>query len=231
VQARRLKVDFWVTGSAVPGMYNAGGDLHYFVECIRHNKREALRSYARACIDCIHAASRGFDTGAISIALVEGSALGGGFEAALAHHFVLAQRNVLMGFPEIAFNMFPGMGGYSLVARRGGMRLAEKMIMSGKSRDAEWYLEQGLVDRLFEPGEGLRATRTFIDVSKPKLNGYRAMLRARDRVLNINRSELMDITEDWVESAFTLPENDVAYMERLLVLQQRFMTGVKVKLS
>ncbi|MCK7230006.1 crotonase/enoyl-CoA hydratase family protein [Enterobacter asburiae] len=229
VQVRGLKVDFWVTGSAVPGMYNAGGDLRFFVDCIRHNKREALRAYARACIDCIHAASRGFDTGAISIALIEGSALGGGFEAALSHHFVLAQRNARMGFPEIAFNMFPGMGGYSLVYRRGGMKLAERMIMSGESHDAEWYQEQGLVDRLFEPGEGVRAARTFIDTSKPKLNGYRAMLRARDRVLNINRSELMDITEDWVESAFTLPENDVLYMERLLVLQQRFINGTKLK--
>jgi DSF synthase len=43
--------------------------------------------------------------------MVEGSALGGGFEAALAHHFVLAQRDARLGFPEIAFNLFPGMGG------------------------------------------------------------------------------------------------------------------------
>lgn len=35
-------------------------------------------AYARACVDCVHAASRGFDTGAISIAMIEGSALGGG---------------------------------------------------------------------------------------------------------------------------------------------------------
>ncbi len=68
-----------------------------------------------------------FDTGAVSIAMVEGSALGGGFEAALAHHFVLA-NNARMGFPEIAFNLFPGMGGYSLVARKAGMRLAEELI-------------------------------------------------------------------------------------------------------
>jgi DSF synthase len=87
-----------------------GGDLNFFVECIQNGRREALRAYARACVDCVHAASRGFDTGAISLAMVEGSALGGGFEAALAHHFVLAQRDARLGFPEIAFNLFPGMG-------------------------------------------------------------------------------------------------------------------------
>jgi len=225
VQQSGLVVDFWVTGSSVPGIYNTGGDLLFFIECIRNKRREALRAYARACIDCLHSASRGFGTGAVSIAMVEGSALGGGLEAALAHHFVFAQCNARMGFPEITFNMFPGMGGYSLVARRSGMKLAERMIMNGESHKAEWCKKYGLVDQVFAPGDGICMTRAFIDATIPKLNGVRAMLRGRDRVMNINRSELMDITEDWVESAFRLSGNDIAYMERLLILQQRFMAS------
>ncbi|MEX5382963.1 crotonase/enoyl-CoA hydratase family protein [Cronobacter muytjensii] len=221
VQDAGLKVDFWVTGSLVPGMYNTGGDLQFFVDCIRNGKREALRAYARACVDCVHAASRGFDCGAISLAMVEGSALGGGFEAALAHHFVLAQRDARMGFPEIAFNLFPGMGGYSLVTRRAGMRLAEELIYQGESHTAEWYHPQGLVDLLFEPGQGFVATRTFIDTLQPRLNGVRAMLRARQRVLRLSRNELMEITEDWVDAAFSLEPKDVGYMERLIQLQNR----------
>ncbi len=214
-------VDFWVTGSLVPDMYNTGGDLQFFVECIQNGRREALRAYARACVDCVHAASRGFDTGAITLAMVEGSALGGGFEAALAHHFVLAQRDARLGFPEIAFNLFPGMGGYSLVARRSGMKLAEELIYRGESHTAEWYEQHGLVDTLFEPGQGYVATRTFIDTLQPKMNGVRAMLRARTRVLQLPRSELMDITEDWVDAAFCLEPKDIAYMERLVMLQNR----------
>ncbi|AUA57354.1 Fatty acid oxidation complex subunit alpha [Achromobacter spanius] len=216
-----LPIDFWVTGSLVPQIYNVGGDLNFFAEAIRNGKREALRAYARACVDCVHAASRGFDTGAISLAMIEGTALGGGFEAALAHHFVLAQNNARMGFPEMAFNLFPGMGGYSLVARRSGMKLAEELISSGESHTAEWFHGKGLVDTLFEPGEAYRATRTFIDVMRPKLNGMRAMLRARQRVLNLSRSELMDITEDWVEAAFSIDPKDRAYMERLVLAQNR----------
>ncbi|CAB3726213.1 crotonase/enoyl-CoA hydratase family protein [Achromobacter piechaudii] len=216
-----LPIDFWVTGSLVPQIYNVGGDLNFFAEAIRTGKREALRAYARACVDCVHAASRGFDTGAISLAMIEGTALGGGFEAALAHHFVLAQNNARMGFPEMAFNLFPGMGGYSLVARRSGMKLAEDLISTGESHTAEWFHGKGLVDALFEPGEAYRATRTFIDVMRPKLNGMRAMLRARQRVLNLSRSELMDITEDWVEAAFSIDPKDRAYMERLVLAQNR----------
>lgn len=214
-------VDFWVTGSLVPEMYNTGGDLRFFVECIQNGRREALRAYARACVDCVHAASRGFDTGAITLAMVEGSALGGGFEAALAHHFVLAQRDARLGFPEIAFNLFPGMGGYSLVARRAGMKMAEELIYKGESHTAEWYAQYGLVDVLFESGHSYVSTRTFIDTLQPKLNGVRAMLRARQRVMQLPRSELMDITEDWVDAAFCLEPKDIAYMERLVMLQNR----------
>ena len=221
VRQSGFTVDFWVTGSLVPEMYNVGGDLQFCVEGLQNGRREALRAYARACVDCVHAASRGFDTGAISLAMVEGSALGGGFEAALAHHFVLAQRDARLGFPEIAFNLFPGMGGYSLVARRSGMKLAEELIYKGESHTAEWYEQHGLVDVLFEPGQSYVSARTFIDTLAPKLNGVRAMLRARARVLQLPRSELMDITEDWVDAAFCLEPKDIAYMERLVMLQNR----------
>lgn len=221
--ARRsgLPIDFWVTGSLVPSMFNAGGDLTFFVESIKNGQREALRAYARACVDCIHAAARGFDCGAVSIAMIEGSALGGGFEAALAHHFILAQNTARMGFPEIAFNMFPGMGGYSLVARRSGMRLAEELICEGEPHTAEWFEQRGLVDNVFQQGEGYQATRTFIDTLRPKLNGVKAMLKARQRVLQLTRAELMDITEDWVDFAFSIEPKDIAYMERLIQLQNR----------
>ncbi|MNY44643.1 enoyl-CoA hydratase [compost metagenome] len=49
----------------------------------------------------------------------------------------------------------------------------------------------------------------------------RAMLRARQRVLSLSRSELMDITEDWVEAAFSIDPKDRAYMERLVMAQNR----------
>ncbi|WP_133645818.1 crotonase/enoyl-CoA hydratase family protein [Paraburkholderia flava] len=226
-RASHLPIDFWVTGSLIPTMFNVGGDLDFFAETIRSGRRQTLMAYARACVDCVHAASRGFDTGAISIAMVEGTALGGGFEAALAHHFLLAQNDARMGFPEIAFNLFPGMGGYSLVARKSGMRLAEELIAAGESHTAEWHAGRGLVDHLFEPGDGYVATRTFIDSLRPKLNGIRAMVRARQRVLRVTRAELMEITEDWVESAFAIEEKDLAFMERLVVLQNRRTSSLR----
>lgn len=222
-----LKFDFWVTGSQVPAIFNVGGDLSFFVDAIRKGERDKLMAYARSCIDGVWEIYNGFGTGAITIAMVEGSALGGGFEAALSHHYVLAQKGARLGFPEIAFNLFPGMGGYSLVARKSNMRVAETLISTGESYSAEWHQERSLVDGVFEPGEALLATRTFIDVMRPKLNGVRAMLRARQRVLPLSRAELMEITEDWVHSAFTLEEKDIAFMERLVVLQDRRVSKLR----
>ncbi len=57
------------------------------------------------------------------------------------------------------------------------------------------------------------------------------MLRARQRVLELPRAELMDITEDWVEAAFCLQPRDVAYMERLVLLQNRHTTSALRKAS
>lgn len=220
-----LPIDFWVTGSTAPGVFNVGGDLSYFSQHIRAGDRAPLMAYARACIDIIYQAMTGFGVGAITIAMLEGTALGGGFEAALAHEFVLGQAGAKLGFPEIAFNLYPGMGAYSLVARKAHMRLAEQLISTGESFSSEWHHEKGLVDRVFEPGNGYIATRTFIDSMRPKLNGINAMLRTRRRVLPITKSELLDITEDWVESAFKLEEKDLAYMDRLVMLQNK--RGIK----
>lgn len=216
-----LPIDFWVTGSTVPNIFNVGGDLALFAAHIRSGKRELLLRYAQSCIEAVYDACTGFGTGAISIAMIEGTALGGGLEAALAHHFVLGQRDVEMGFPEIAFNLFPGMGAYSLVARKANMRLAEELISTGQSHSAEWFAGHGLVDDVFDRGDAFVATRTFIDVMRPRLNGIRAMIRTRGRVVPTTREELMAITEDWVNAAFQLEEKDLAYMERLVMLQNR----------
>jgi DSF synthase len=152
--------------------------------------------------------------------MVEGSALGGGFEAALAHHFYWRNAMLASVFRKLPLTCSRAWG-YSLVARRSGMKLAEELIYKGESHTAEWYAQHGLVDQLFEPGQSYLAVRTFIDTLQPRLNGVRAMLRARQRVMQLPRSELMDITEDWVDAAFCLQPKDVAYMERLVQLQNR----------
>ena len=61
-----------------------------------------------------------------TIALLEGDALGGGFESALSCDVVIAEKHVKAGFPEVLFNMFPGMGGLSFLSRRVGRKVVQR---------------------------------------------------------------------------------------------------------
>ena len=54
--------------------------------------------------------------------------MGGGFEAALAGDVVVAERQSSMGFPEVLFNMFPGMGGHTLLLQRLPSKRAEQLL-------------------------------------------------------------------------------------------------------
>jgi len=84
-----------------------------------------LLEYGRACIDNVYAWHSNFDLPLTTIALVQGDALGGGFESALSATVLVAEESARMGFPEILFNLFPGMGAYSLLSRKVGRRIAE----------------------------------------------------------------------------------------------------------
>jgi DSF synthase len=80
-----------------------------------------------------------------TVSLVQGECLGGGFEAALSSHVVIAERSARFGFPEIMFNLFPGMGAWHLVVRKAGMVVATDMILSGQIYTADQLQRRSLV--------------------------------------------------------------------------------------
>lgn len=226
VRSSGLPVDFWVTASSVPGVFNTGGDLDLFAHALRRGEHDTLRAYARSCVDCIDEAMHGFGTGALSLALVQGDALGGGFECALAHNFVIAEESARLGFPEVKFNLFPGMGAYPLVAQRSDAATAEHLISAGTLHPAPWHAERNLVDEVVAPGTGVAGVLAFLDGAAPRLNALRALVRSRHRVRPVPKSLLMEITEDWAEAAFAVGPAGLAYMERLVALQNRkFVPG------
>ena len=125
-----LPIRHFVVASRTPGIFNMGGDLGFFAECIRTSDRVALTRYARACIEVVYNNATSLDLPIVTIALVQGDALGGGFEAVLSCNVIVAEKNAKMGLPEILFNLFPGMGAYSLLARKLDAARAERMILS-----------------------------------------------------------------------------------------------------
>lgn len=213
--------DYFVVNSHVPGTFNLGGDLGLFADKIRAGDREALREYAYTCIKVVHTSHISFDVPVVTMALVQGDALGGGFECALSMDMIVAERSAKLGLPEIMFNLFPGMGAYSFLSRRLDAARAEKMILSGKIYTAEELHEMGIVDILAEDGEGENAVHEYIDRHAYRHNAYRAVFQTRKRVNPVTFDELRDVTDIWVEAAMGLTESDLRRMARLTAAQDR----------
>lgn len=214
-------VDYFIVASRMDYVFNYGGDLALFVLLIKSRDREALLHYARLCIDCIYARINNYDTDALTISLVQGDALGGGFETVLTSNVIIAEDSARMGFPEILFNLFPGMGCYSLLARRLGPKKAEELILSGKIYTAAELQEMGLIDVLVPAGQGERAVYDFMRQNGRRLNGMRAMYECRRHTFPVSYQELLNITEVWVDAALRLHDKDLKIMGRLVRSQLR----------
>lgn len=215
-------VNYYVTASRAPGIFNVGGDLALFSMLIKAGDRSALAQYAKLCIDNIFPRTRGFFSPTLTkIVLVQGDALGGGFECALASDVIVAEESAQMGLPEILFNLFPGMGACSLLARRIGIRAAEELILSGKVYSAAELHKMGVVDVLATDGQGETAVRNWIAKNGKRRNGLQAVHRARQFIHPITREELDGIVGLWVDAALRLGERDLRMMSRLVRAQMR----------
>jgi len=207
---------YLVLASDVEGVFNLGGDLNLFRSLIAEGDYDGLLDYAKACINVLYQNIVHLERNLTTISLVQGDALSGGFEAALSSNILIAERGCKMGLPEILFNLFPGMGAYSLLSRRVGSARAEKMILSGQLYSAEELYELGVVDILAEKGEGELALLDYIKRAERAPNGYRAMREVKDLGNSITYQELLDITTIWVEAALRLEKRDLRMMERLV---------------
>ena len=218
------KVHYYVAASRVPGVFNLGGDLALFMLLIRARDREALAHYARLCIDNIHGQIHHYQCPTLTtISLVQGDALGGGFEMALCGDVIVAEESAMLGLPEILFNLFPGMGAYSLLARRASPRIAEELILSGKVLPATRLHEMGIVDVLARDGEGEAAVQAWIAKNARRRSGYQAVMRVRQQVNPITREELDAVVDTWVDCALRLEDRDLRMMSRVVRAQMERM--------
>lgn len=118
------------------------------------------------------------------IAAVNGFALGGGLELALACDFILASKNAKLGLPECTLGLIPGFGGTVRLARRVGPALAKQWTYSGAMITAEEALRTQLVNAIYEPEQllpeasalaetlSLRSPQALMQIKKSILSTY-----------------------------------------------------------
>jgi len=210
------KYNYLVVGSDVEGIFNLGGDLELFSQYIDDRDRESLLSYALKCIDILYRNIYHFNLDLTTISLIQGDALGGGFEAALSSNIIIAEQGVKIGFPEVLFNLFPGMGAYSLLSRKIGFVAAEKMILSGEIFSSEQLHEMGVIDILAKKGEGEVAVYRYIKAANRAENTYKSMRKIKDICNPVSYQELTEIATLWADAALKLSPRDLRMMHRLI---------------
>ncbi len=93
-----------------------------------------------------------------TIAAINGFALGGGCELALACDLRIASSTAKLGQPEIYLGLIPGWGGTQRLARATTLGFAKELILTGRTVGADEAQDRGLVNAVFEPGELMEKT-------------------------------------------------------------------------
>jgi len=217
------RLDYLVWASRKPNIFNLGGDLGLFVELIETHDREGLHHYANSCVDICFRNAANLGLPIMTVALVQGDALGGGFESVLSNDLIVAERGAQFGFPEILFGLFPGMGAYTLLARRAGALEAERMIFSGRLYRASELHEMGIIDVLADNGQGEHALLEHVAGNRRRQGALKALYGIRQRFNPVTRAEMDDIARRWVETALALDEANIKKMRRLARAQKRLI--------
>ena len=214
-------IKYIVFGSYKPGVFSLGGDLALFTECIEAGDRDRLSKYMRLSIEVMYSIYTNMDIPITTISLIRGNALGAGFEGALSCDYMITEKDVQLGFPEVLFNMFPGMGAYSFLARKIDPVQVEKMILSGRIYTAQELHDMCLVDVVAENGYGEVEVENFIKKLEKSRNTRVAVLKMRNMINPVSFEEMLSIGEVWVESAMSLSTKELRTMQRLVRSQDR----------
>ena len=156
---------------------------------------------------------------ATTIALVQGRALGGGFEAALSADYLIAEEHSEFGFPEILFGLFPCTGGMSLLAHRVGVYEAERMMTDARIYSAAELKERGVIDEICPKGSGQLAVERFVENHRKHRSARLMLQRGRHRLAPLEYGELLTVVEEWAETAMNLEDAELNAMDMLVRLQ------------
>lgn len=138
--------DAWaciVTGAGEKA-FSAGNDLKYWAE---HGAKKASEEFAR-CKGGFGGITARFDCFKPMIAAVNGLAMGGGFEIALACDIIIAAENAVFSLPEPRVGLMPGAGGVHRLPRQIPYHLAMGMIMTSRRITAEEARQVGIVNEV-----------------------------------------------------------------------------------
>ena len=108
---------------------------------------------------------------------------------------MIFERHAQAGYPEVLFNLFPGMGAWHLTIGKGGFGIANDMILSGQIYTADQLHRAGLVDLVVDAGLGMPRLSKIVRSAHPRLRGILTALQARRLASPIAYESLQTVVE------------------------------------
>jgi enoyl-CoA hydratase len=200
-----------VVASRVAGFFAAGADVKHMAT-VDADGFAAYGDALRGALDRFVAAER------ISIAAIDGLALGGGLELALACTLRVGSERARFGLPEVKLGLIPGAGGTQRLPRLVGRGRALDLMLTGRQIDAPEALAIGLIDRLVGPGDAepaaLALAHELRELSQPALH---AVMRSVDAAADVALGEGLAWERREVQRLFAggeAREGIAAFLER-----------------
>jgi enoyl-CoA hydratase/carnithine racemase len=189
-----------LVSSGIPGFFAAGADIKHMAS----TDAEAFADYGRALRGPL---ARLASTSRLSIAAIDGLALGGGLELALACTLRVGSTRAAFGLPEVKLGLIPGAGGTQRLPRLIGRGRAMDMILTARTVDAEEAYAIGLIDRLTPPGQAEATARALASelrrLSQPALH---AVIRSVNAAADLSMGEGMQREATEEHALFTRGE-------------------------
>lgn len=208
-------------------VFNLGGDLGLMIERVRRGERHELLRYVTHGCESAYRLHGHVHPHVHTVALIQGTALGGGLEMALSCDTIVAEAGVKMGLPESLFGSFAGVGAYSFLYRRIGPAAALKMMREGKTYTSEEMHALGVVDRVVPKGEGKAAVEELVDRHRLCSGTITALAKVRETVVPVTVEELVRIAEIWVDTVMGFGSEQLGHMEKLVQAQLKKMADVR----
>jgi DSF synthase len=219
-------IKYVVAYSLNKGVWNLGGDLEFFVNCIKSKNRTQLQDYAYKCIDLVYNFNNNYELNVFSSCVIQGNAFGGGFESALSGNYIVAEQSAKFSFPEIIFGTFPGMGAYSFLTKKVGYNKAHEIINSNKTFKAQEIFDLGIINQVCEDGHGLSHISSLIksgEMEKYANDPFQSIVN------KVSKQELLDVVNVWLDKAFLLSEENLGRMTKLANFQNRKVAQPKLE--
>lgn len=143
----------------------------------------------------------------LTLAAVNGYALGGGLELALACDFIYASKNARLGLPEITLGIIPGFGGTQRLSRAIGTRKAKEMILTGKTLTAEEAEKIGIVNHVCDPQNLFRDSESAAEtVAKYSFTAIQQAKKAINLGYSLDLPAALELEKNLCSVCFSTPE-------------------------